>query len=500
MIAGPIYEHERSQRLADSTQNGRHEVVRRHSSNTARCEAALSLGLLQLNAVRFNAFATYNSRYPQDRNNGAAWAGRGFSASLETGLEFQIGRLRVGVLPQAAYQENLGVRIAEQNQPGYSAFVSSGHPTSIDMPQRFGREPYWLFDPGQSYVRVDYGHAAVGVSTENLWVGPTQRAPILLSASASGFPHAFFSLERAPFWGGRWSADLFLGRLDESDYFDGESDNDLRWLHGVTLVFEPRAAAGLALGVGRMYTSAAHGRSAFAGLTRAYGLSGGPTRTIDDNSMIAFFARYAVPGADAEVYGEWGREAGIVSLRELINEPDQSMGYALGLQKMIRFGPRAVRVYGELTHLDAAAPGRAGRGILTFYTHGSITQGHTQRGQSLGAWTGPGSNLETVGAEYLTPASSIGFYIEHVRFNADAYYNQWAKYYAWLGQDAQLGAGVVASYRLRNLMVTLDTNLANRYNRAFLELDGAMPGNFTREQNLRAEVAVFWNPMPGIRR
>ena len=498
LIAGPAYERNRLDQLQDSLalRPGEH-MLRRSSTIAARCSGT-AIEQLSIHPVgaRANTLALYNSGYPQDRNTGAAWAGRGATSLIELGTEFRLGPVHVGLLPAVTYQENRDVAIAARGYAGYSPFVHSGHPTSIDLPQRFGTEDFWLLDPGQSYVRIAYSKAAIGVSTENVWVGPAQRTPILLSASAAGFPHAFISLDRGKAFGVYWSADLFLGRLEESDYFDGQADDD-RALHGLTIIAEPDFVPGLAVGFGRMYASSMTNRSLLDGLTRAYGASGGATRSIDDNVLYALFARYVIPGAGAEVYAEWGHEDPFQSVGDLLREPDQTQGYVIGLQKRVAMGTRSLRVYGELTHLDASVSARSGRGITTYYTHGNLPQGHTQKGQSLGAWIGPGASIETAGVDYGDRRSNVGLYVEHIRFDADGYYNQWGKYYAWGGHDAQIGAGLIASYQYKSIFTALDANWAHRYNRSFLRLDGSIPGTFTNEKNLRLELSLSWRPMFG---
>jgi len=59
-----------------------------------------------LNVIPLSSFVTYNSKYPEDRNNGALWSGRGTAGSLEGGVILRAGRLSAALLPMITYQSN----------------------------------------------------------------------------------------------------------------------------------------------------------------------------------------------------------------------------------------------------------------------------------------------------------------------------------------------------------------------------------------------------------
>src|SRR5690606_16581697 len=136
-----------------------------------------------------SASMSRNSAYPDDRNNGAVWAGRGVSGEVKGGITFRWGRLSGALLPSYTYQENRDFEIITTvRPPGHSFFIYPWHPSRIDWPQRFGELPYRELHPGQSYLRVEDRGLALTLSTENLWWGPAQRYPLLLGNTAPGFP------------------------------------------------------------------------------------------------------------------------------------------------------------------------------------------------------------------------------------------------------------------------------------------------------------------------
>src|SRR5699024_10219580 len=110
---------------------------------------------------------------------------------------------------------------------GHSPYNYPERPTGIDWPQRFGDNSVRSNELGQSYVRFDAYGLAAGVSTENLWWGPAQRYPILMSNTAPGFPHIFAGTGRPlDIYIGKLELEAIWGRLSESDYFDNDPDND----------------------------------------------------------------------------------------------------------------------------------------------------------------------------------------------------------------------------------------------------------------------------------
>ena len=461
-----------------------------------------SLGCTRPNGIRLAPVAlqsTFNSTYPQDRNNGALWSGRGAAAALTAGVEAKWGPFELVLAPALLAEENRAFDLAPLFLPGYSSFANAGHPGTIDWPQRFGAEQRTAWSPGQSGLRITAGPLRAGAGTQNMWLGPAVFYPILLSNTGEGFPHAYLSLPSVSLPIGQLGISTFWGRLDESDYFDDVAANDTRIIHGLALELEPAFARGLWLGFSRLYTMSRAGRSTADFLLRPFGISDDPLRSVEDNGIFALYARYVLPAAQAEVYAEWAHEAGYASLVDFLREPDQTQAYTLGLQKLIGPPERQLRVYGESTHLETASPLRGGRGLISYYTHAGVTQGHTHKGQLLGSWIGPGSDAQRVGVDVLRPRRTIGFYAERNRFDADAYYDQWAVYYDFNGHDAQAMLGARARWEAGAFEMLGDASFARRYNRSFVRLNGSQPMPATVDHNWSAEIVLRWNPRSAAR-
>lgn len=446
----------------------------------------------------------FNSAYPNDRNNGALWAGRGLSTSVDGGVivHWRHGpaTLSAGLAPAIIFQENHDFQIVTGATPsGYSPFVNPWHPRRIDWPQRFGEDAFWVLDPGQSFIRVDAYHATVGFSTENLWWGPALRNPLLMSNTAPGFPHVFLGTSsplELPI--GTVEARAVWGHLAESDYFDRIASNDRRMIAGLVFDYGPRWLPGLFLGFARAFLAniPADGLSISEYVSRPYGnLRSNPVggrNPLGNDQILSVFARWALPAAGFEAYAEWGREDNWDGLEDLIMEPDHSEGYTLGFQKMLPAGDRWIRFYGEWTNLETPPTYRTGRaGGIAFYVHHQIRQGYTQRGQLLGASIGPGSSAQFLGADLYDRWGRLGLFVERIRHDNDAYYNTWAFRYGYKGHDVELTGGIHHLFFDGPFRIGWGLAYSRRYNRNFLALMSPAP---RIENNWTFDLGVVWQP------
>lgn len=439
-----------------------------------------------------------NTAYPVDRNNGALWAGRGLSTALSAGAELRWGPLSAAIAPQLIYQQNRDFEMVDTTFPGSSPYVYPWHGSTIDWPLRFGPDPFWTTDLGQSYARLDALGFAAGISNENLWWGPARRYPIIMSSVAPGFQHLFLGTSRPlDIAIGRLEAQAIWGRLQESRYFDENSQNDRRLFSGYALDFEPRWTPGLYLGITRVYVATIPPQGlptneyfAFLDLPLDKQFGNRP-----GNGLGSLFARWALPESGFEVYVEWAREDYSVDLAEFLSEPDHSQAYTLGLQKVWTRQNRWIRFGWEQIHLQEAITFRSYRGNVTYYVHGRVRQGYTHRGQLLGAYIGPGSDAQYLVLDIMRPRSTFGFYLERVRRDDDAYYQKRAQNYGFHGHDLELTAGTHGLLHLGPLRLDWRAAYSRRRNRNFLRLDG-LNWNFLKESNWTGEVWLAW-PAPG---
>jgi hypothetical protein len=239
-----------------------------------------------------------------------------------------------------------------------------------------------------------------------------QEYEYITGGNAPGFPHIFAGTRRpANIFVGHLHARLIWGELEQSAYSPVQGttyyssaleSGTRRFATGTVLVFEPRGVPGLELGVARFF----HSLWPKEGLPRSYftkplqgifkkglpqqeglGQSGG-----SDNQLASAFARWILPKSGFEFYGEYGREDHSWDRRDFVQEPDHSRTYGLGLRKVLGSitpeGFSAIRAELIDYELPTLARNRSEGGI---FIHSVIFQGHTNRGQLIGADAGVGT-------------------------------------------------------------------------------------------------------------
>ena len=446
-----------------------------------------------LRLAPIDARFTFNSAYPRTVNDGLQWAGVGASVRARAGLEYRRGGFSIGLLPEFAWSANRDFDFPRSSQSGRSEFAHPDY-TGIDWPKRLGAEPFSVIDPGQSYVRYDFGGAYWSVSHENVTLGAAKVYPMLLSTTAPGFWH-FRAGTATPAIIGQFLVDAhgFWGGVSESRYFDGSGSNDSHLLVGSTISIEAVFLPGLRIG------AAVIGH--FTDKPRALAIGSNLRRTVDtwagksdveSNTMTALLASWSFPGAGFEVYAEWGREERPKDLGDLLREPDWSQGYVLGAGQFIQAGELRYRVWGELIHLGQSAASRAGRGFVSYYTHGGVTQGHTNRGQLLGAAIGPGSDGQLLGFDLWWRRGTFGASLERTRYDDDTYYARFARLFGEARHDVELTPGLHFGASLGALKITANAKRSRRRDRDFLALRAA-DSRPQSETNWSLEMDARWN-------
>jgi len=452
---------------------------------------------LTVEIVKPQATLIENSAYPNDRNDGAIWAGRGRNAQAYAGVAFRWGRLSGAFLPTVTYQENREFETVTSIWiPGYSPYIYPWHPGRIDWPQRFGTESFRSFHPGQSYLRYEDRGVALTLSTENLWWGPAQRYPILLGNTAPGFPHIVVGTTRPrELRIAALEARAIWGRLDESPYFDEDPSNDHRLFAGVSLELHPYVLPGLYLGFSRVHVVALDGLPFHRQLIAPFWGVGDDDSVTDHPGyrLLGVSGRWVFPAAGVEFYGEWVTRARWTGLRDFFREPGRGQAFLLGFQHLNTTGRYWVRTYGELVHLGGSTKLPRYGGPISHYTNARITQGHTHRGQLLGASIGPGSDAQILGIDLIAPWTTIGVFAERVRRDDDSFFTYWTRYYGRDGHDVALRAGIRHSLFLGPFSIGWELSTEDRRNRNFIGLDG-INWNLLREHNLGFQATVGWRP------
>jgi hypothetical protein len=345
-----------------------------------------------------------NSTFPFGYNDGAIWAGKGLTQSVQAGLAVHRGPASLVVSPTAFVAQNLAFPL----QPsGIDASLPLASPIEIlDAPQRFGETPYARIDRGQSTLEISVAKLSVGATTANEIWGPAFESPLILGTNAPGIPRIFIgSREPIGSWIGSLEGRVIWGKSTLSPYtrsFGGRR----KFVTGIVASWQPRGVPNLTVGGTRFFHLSSDRGFPTRYWTRVLqGFVQTSLATPDnpigddpsDNQLASLFVRWAFPGAGFEVFGELGREDTSYDLRDLMLQLYHDVGYVVGGQRVWRASDSlrytALRV--EVLNTRIGPLYQAARQV-PWYTHDY--KGHTERGQILGApfGAGGGSFMTTV--------------------------------------------------------------------------------------------------------
>jgi hypothetical protein len=390
---------------------------------------------IALDFVRPTIGAIANTGYPFGSNDGAIWAGKGVTTWAQAGFTVRMGPVSGTFAPIAFRSANTEFELMDNGQIGDLRFADGQFPTEIDKPQRFGTTPYSRFDLGESTLRIDLAGVGAGVSSASQWWGPASDFPYILGNNAGGFPHAFIGTSKPANIGiGMMHGRLVYGQLLQSkyspvggkDYFESYlQPGRVRFMAGAVGTMTIKGIRGLEFGGARFF-HAATDSSGFKLKDFKLPLQDlfkdnipaeedtavfGDDRSILQNQLASIFFRWAPPSAGIEIYGEYGREDFSANIEDFMLQPDHSSTINLGFRKAWLKGTRVNAVRAEIFNYSSPASGRT-RGEGLIYLHQPLQQGHTHRGQMLGANVGAGSgSAQLFAVERFTSAGKMkGFF------------------------------------------------------------------------------------------
>ena len=339
---------------------------------------------------------TGNSSYAYGFNDGPVWAGKGITAAISGGAELIRPHLSITLAPIAFIAQNAEFAIGDNNLAGDRRFADVLRPDAIDLPQRFGSKSYGAFNPGESEISVNGFGVTGGISNRAQIWGPAYEHPLILGNNAGGIPRLFAGTS-SPIRV-RWmtfQGQIFWGQLNESAFGQDTGSARRHYATGAIGTLGFTSLPGLELGATRFF----HMSWPPDGVPHVQWLrvfrqlvSADP-----DNQLASVFIRVAPAGAGFEVFGEFAREDGNESFRDLELEPDHNSGYTVGFARSWqRRDPKHTSVLrGEVSNTRVSHL-RQARSETPMYMHVSQSHGHTERGQvlgSAGAYGGGASNL-----------------------------------------------------------------------------------------------------------
>ena len=373
-----------------------------------------------------------NTAAPYGQNDGVLWQGRGFNALLKGGVRFEGYGVELTLLPHFAFSQNVPFDIIPQTYYDsiYGYYWGLDKNIGVDAPQRFGDEPFFDWDFGDSEIRYTWKTLTIGFGTQAIWLGPAQLNPIIHSNNAPAYPKLDIGLRRQkiviPYLGwylGDIEFRAWWGYLSESDWFDNDSSNDHNLITGFSIAYSfPSTLKGLTIGFNRIMLSKWNEMNFGSVFTLLWPFMDINAGRDENDQRASFIIDYIMPSAGINVYFEWARNDYSPNIDYVIRYPFHTQGYTFGIKKALSFSSILKgEILLEITGLECSQDyDRVIPWHSTFYAHHIITQGHTNRGQWLGAGIGTGGNSQYLGFKLYFPKGYGNIFLQ--RRNPDLDY------------------------------------------------------------------------------
>ncbi len=345
-------------------------------------------------ALRSDARIQLNTGFPTRDLESPAWYGRGLNAQWQGGFVATFGRLRVQLAPVVWIAQNTAFSMA----PSTSLFGDPRNGGGIDLPQRFGAGTAGSVDLGNSAIQLDLPGVYVALSNEQQRWGPGRTYALVLSPNAGGFPHFALGTSRPLNVGiGKVHIRYIAGRLDQSSFM-APTTHSTRLETGAVLSISPVGLPGLEIGATKVSEQWMPPVIDFASLVRPFsGILNHPgagdenLNLQSENGLASAFFRWTIPKSGLDLFGEFYREDFNLDFRGLLEKPDDFGGYMLGMQYATVPSKDRIQVVrlevanGQISQQEKGQHGFSPLYDYALYTHSDVVQGHTQRGELLGA-------------------------------------------------------------------------------------------------------------------
>ncbi len=384
----------------------------------------------------------YTTDHPMSLNNGAMIPARGYQTLFSAGFYARYGILSVQLMPEFVYARNQYFDGLSDKHRIEVLRAYNSWKYAIDLPERFGTEPYKRAFWGQSSVRLTYKSLSLGLSNENLWWGPGHKNALMMTNNAPGFKHFTFNTVKpvkTPIGGFEWQ--MVGGKLEPSGFPGVDTTlmishgvnprkrpNDWLYFNALTVNYQPRWLPGLSLGGARSFTI--YSKKIDPGNYKTWlpvmepflkvNAGGHGYDTIPTDQLVSVWARWLMPKDHAEVYFEFGRSDHSWHLNDFLLEPTHNRAYIIGYRKLVPLNGKLkshLDVELEITQFSYNVQTllRPYSGWGSWYFSGR--HGFTNQGQILGAGIGTSSNMQSLNIGWVYGKQRIG--LELYRYNHD---------------------------------------------------------------------------------
>lgn len=414
--------------------------------------------LFQVKILPITFNQQYNSSNSYGWNDGLMIPAKGYQNYISAGFFVKAGPLTIQAQPEFVYASNPEYLVGNDKVASdrYSSYISLNN-YGADLPAYYETENFTKLGVGQSSIRLNFGPASLGISSENLWWGPGRRTALIMSNNARGFRYITLNTSHpiiTPI--GALEGQIIAGRLENSNSsLNLNKKQDWRYLSGMIFNYQPKWVPGLSVGLTRVfqiYNTDINGLNDYVPLFQPFEKKRSEEDGKRRDQLTSVFAKYIFKEAHAEVYAEFARNDHSFNVRDFLQEPQHSRAYLFGFQKLISAFEvdENFLISAEVTRLSQPL-NRSLRSAGTWYVH-DINQGYTNGGEVLGAGTGPGGNLQNFEFSWLKGLKKIGIQIERFEHNRDYYQEILDPGDNYKEQWVDLSAGVLVNWNFKNLM------------------------------------------------
>ena len=378
-------------------ENHGHLVERKHSD----------IQLLPINFLQ-----KYNSHHPYGWNDGPLSFSKGYQFVGSGGVYIRLGNIHLTLRPEF---------FKTASDPYETSYYYWGQRTSALSKLTLG----------QSSLRMDFGPLSVGVSNQNLWLGPGIYSSLLMSNNATGFNHFNIQTNRplkTPF--GSFQINVIGGTLSYNKNQGFENANlklkgntsHTNYLSLLSFSYSPIFFKNFYLIANRAFTLPTQ-ENPSSKLKEYYLIALKPLfrNAYEDNSLpidqvISGSAKYVFPKEHAEVYFEYGWNDGKSNSRDLILDMSHSAASIYGLKKIQYLTEKTyLNFEAEATQMSQR-PSYLQRDAGNWYVHGN--GGYINENQILGAGSGWGNDVQTFALSLNKGWNKYGIKFQHIAHNS----------------------------------------------------------------------------------
>ncbi len=411
---------------------------------------------LDIQLLPINFLQKYNSHHPYGWNDGPLSFSKGYQFVGSGGFYMRIANIHLTLMPE------------------FFKTASSPYATSPNWGQR--TSALSKLTMGQSSLRMDLGPLSIGVSNQNLWLGPGIYSSLLMSNNAPGFNH--FSVQtnrplKTPI--GSFQLNVIGGTLTANKNQVTENANlkpygnitPINYLSLLSISYSPVFFKNFYLIANRAFTLPTQEKPS-SKLTDYYLLSLKPLyrNVYQDNALpidqvLSGSVKYVFPKEHAEVYFEYGWNDGKSNARDLILDMSHSAASIYGLKKIQYLNEKTyLNFEAEATQMSQR-PSYLQRNAGNWYVHGN--GGYINENQILGAGSGWGNDLQTFALSLNRGWNKYGIKFQHIAHNPIGVTNMLA-YDGGLPYWDDYAYGIQLKQKYKHLLFNLNIEWVNSKN------------------------------------